>query len=53
MTEEEDIKKVTPNDNCPHRKYERRRIENLLFKLNNIGEIALGADRYLFLLCFY
>ncbi|CAB3995283.1 RNA-directed DNA polymerase from transposon X-element [Paramuricea clavata] len=45
MTEEEDVKKVSAHDDCPHRKYERNRVQHLLSKINNAGHIEHDADR--------
>jgi hypothetical protein len=44
MTEEEDVKKVSAHDDCPHRKYERNRVQHLLSKINNAGHIEHDAD---------
>lgn len=46
MTEKEDIMKVSANDDCAHRKYERKRIEHLLAKLDGAGSIECDIDRY-------
>ena len=51
MTEEKDIRKVSVNENCPHREYEQRQLHHLLARVAEAKSSIGDKHRYLFHCC--